>query len=322
MRPGMQELSRIASSLSFPVEKVEKSIHLINILNKINTHPILAGKTALKGGTAINLFVLDRPRLSVDIDLNYIGAAELEKLTAERPKIERAFQAVFSREGYTVRRVPNEHAGGKWRLNYQTAQGQSGNLEVDLNFMFRVPLWDIQIRDSHPIGQYNAVKTPVVDETELTAGKIAALFSRHQVRDLFDTHQMLSFLPLDINRLRIAFVVYGAMNRRDWREISIDDIEFDSNELRSILESILRHDSMGCRQAFVSMSDSLVTECREKLSAVLPFTEREKMFLNQLLDSGSIEPQLLTDDEQLQERIRNHPMLNWKAVNVRKTKHC
>ena len=39
---------------------------------------------------------------------------------------EQALQAVFSREGYTVRRVPTEHAGGKWQLRYPSAGGQGG----------------------------------------------------------------------------------------------------------------------------------------------------------------------------------------------------
>lgn len=73
----------------------------------------MKGKLALKGGTALNLFVFDVPRLSVDIDLNYVGAADRENMLAERPKIEQAVHAVFARQGLTVRRMPTEHAGGK-----------------------------------------------------------------------------------------------------------------------------------------------------------------------------------------------------------------
>jgi hypothetical protein len=75
----------------------------------------------------LNLFVIRRPRLSVDIDLNYIGAPGREDMLADRPGIEQAAQAVFSREGFAVRRVPNEHAGGKWRLSYQSFTGQPAN---------------------------------------------------------------------------------------------------------------------------------------------------------------------------------------------------
>jgi predicted nucleotidyltransferase component of viral defense system len=94
----------------------------------------------LKGGTALNLFVFDVPRLSVDIDLNYIGSSDKAVMDAERPLVEQAIAAVAGREGFAVRRVPHEHAGGKWYLRYSSALGQSANLEVDLNFMFRTPL--------------------------------------------------------------------------------------------------------------------------------------------------------------------------------------
>ena len=42
----------------------------------MRTHPFLGTRMALKGGTALNLFVLDFPRLSVDIDLNYVGSSD------------------------------------------------------------------------------------------------------------------------------------------------------------------------------------------------------------------------------------------------------
>ena len=53
---------------------------------------------------------------------------------------------------------------------------------------------------------------------------------------------------------------------------------------------------------------------------MLPFTDTEMEFLKRLLDYGEIEPTLLTQDELLGERIRQHPMLQWKALNVRQYK--
>lgn len=43
-------------------------------------------------------------------------------------------------------------------------------------------------------------------------------------------------------------------------------------------------------------------------------------FLNQVLDKGKIAPELLTDDKDMQDRIRRHPLLEWKAMNVREFK--
>lgn len=220
-----------AEATGFRPDVLEKVAHLLGLLDTLCSHPFLKGKLTLKGGTALNLFVFDVPRLSVDIDLNYVGAEDRETMLAERPKIEQAAQAVFAREGFTVRRMTEEHAGGKWSLRYQSASGHGGNLEVDLNFMFRVPLWPIMISDSQPVGVWRAIQIPIIDIHELAAGKLAALLARRQARDLFDSHGVLHMGNLDHDRLRTAFVVYGAMNRKDWRTISADDVNFDTADL-------------------------------------------------------------------------------------------
>ena len=130
-----------SAATGFRPEVLEKVIHLLNLLAVFQRHSALRGRLALRGGTALNLFCFDLPRLSVDIDLNYRGAADRAGMPAEREGIERAVQAVCQREELAVSRVPDDHAGGKWRLRYASALGGRGNLEVDLNFMFRVPLW-------------------------------------------------------------------------------------------------------------------------------------------------------------------------------------
>lgn len=299
---------------------VEKLLHLLNLLNALNSHPFLKGKWVLKGGTALNMFVLDLPRLSVDIDLNYVGALGREEMLTDRPKIEQAAQAVFSREGFTTKRVPEEHAGGKWRLSYQGFTGQSGNLEVDLNFMFRQPLWDIHPADSHPLGDFQAKSIPVLDLHELGAGKLAALLTRRQARDLFDSHRILQMDNLDPHRLRIGFVVYGAMNRKDWRTVSAEDLDLDAAELVRQLPLTLRVNAAEVHAKSAEYGARLVKECREGLSAVLPFTDSERAFLDLLLDRGVIDSTILTADATLQRRIQGQPLLEWKALNVRRHK--
>src|SRR5512137_2642057 len=138
MKISPEKLAAEAEATGFRPDVLEKVALLLGLLDAIRSHPFLKGKLVLKGGTALNLFVFDVPRLSIDIDLNYVGAENREAMLAERPRIEQAIQAVFAREGFTVRRMPVEHAGGKWSLRYESALGQTGNLEVDINFMFRV----------------------------------------------------------------------------------------------------------------------------------------------------------------------------------------
>ena len=50
------------------------------ILDGISAHPFLKERLVLKGGTALNLFFFDLPRLSVDIDLNYIGQLDRQDM--------------------------------------------------------------------------------------------------------------------------------------------------------------------------------------------------------------------------------------------------
>jgi predicted nucleotidyltransferase component of viral defense system len=310
----------VAESTGFRAEMVEKVLHLLNLLGALNSHPFLKGKWVLKGGTALNMFMLDLPRLSVDIDLNYIGKLDREEMLMDRPKLEQAAQAVFSREGLTTKRVPDEHAGGKWRLSYQSFTGQSGNLEVDLNFMFRQPLWDIQLADSQPFGDFQAKSIPVLDLHELAAGKLAALLARGQARDLFDCHRILNMDYLERDRLRIAFVVYGGMNRKDWRTVSIEDVDFNPAELTRLLTPTLDARAIQEQGSPAEFGACLVRECREGLSMVLPFNDAERQFLDLLLDRGEIDSTILTADKALQKCIQQQPLLEWKALNVRQYK--
>ncbi len=88
-----QDLSREVASTGFGGEQLEKVFRLIAVLDALNSHPFLKTRIALKGGTALNLFYFDVPRLSVDIDLNYIGAADREAMLAVRGKVGGAARA-------------------------------------------------------------------------------------------------------------------------------------------------------------------------------------------------------------------------------------
>jgi hypothetical protein len=315
-----EKLLAEAEATGFRPEILEKVIHLLNLLEGLQSHPFLKGKLALKGGTALNLFMFDLPRLSVDIDLNYVVSPEPEIMLMERPKIDEALIAVCAREGLTVRRVQDDHAAVKYSLRYESSVGRGGNLEVDVNYMFRVPLWPIVTQDSRAIGSYIARAIPVLDIHELAAGKLAALLARRQPRDFFDVHQLLTRANLDRERLRLTFVVYGALNRRDWRKVSLNDVGSELRDMSNSLAPLLRRDILECLQQSGSWGSTLVTECRQAMEILLPLSETEMEFLNCLLDRGEIKPHLLTSDAQLAERIKGHPALEWKALNVRQHK--
>lgn len=311
------QLQRDAASAGFPADSLEKVLQLIALLDSLRSHPYLRTRLALKGGTALNLFELDVPRLSVDIDLNYVGAVEREVMLAERPILESAIEAVCNRLDLTVKRVPSEHAGGKWRLGYHRAAGGTGTLELDLNFVLRAPLWPIKLRDSHLVAGEVARDIPVLDLHELVGGKLAALFGRSAARDVYDAHELLGRPGLDVEKLRLAFVVYGGMNRRDWRTVSLDDVVLDAREAERMLLPLLRAYTAPARTDLEGWTSALVARTRERLGALLPFHDHERAFLDSLLDDGALRPDLITADARMQGLLHQHPGLLWKAQNVR-----
>jgi len=123
---------------------------------------------------------------------------------------------------------------------------------------------------------------------------------------------------LDRARLRLGFVVYGGINRRDWREVSLDDVRADPKEVDRQLIPMLRSGTIPTRDQIAEWSAQLVADCRELLSIVLPLEPEERDFLDRLNDRGEIAPERLTDEARLQDLLRTHPGLRWKALNVRK----
>ena len=238
MRLSRESLLREADTTGFRPEVLEKVFLLLDLLEAVNAHPELSGKLALKGGTALNLFLFDVPRLSVDIDFNYISNLDitgnsdaassrgLSAMQADRPQVEKAIDLTARRLGLLPQTAKKqEHAGRSWTFRYASALGGESNLKVDLVYTLRLPLWPPTRRDSRRIGSRQVQGILTLDDHELAAGKLVALLARRTSRDLFDAHELLhgelnaNRLILNADRLRLAFTVYGAMNPQDWRKI-------------------------------------------------------------------------------------------------------
>ncbi|MGC1304708.1 MAG: nucleotidyl transferase AbiEii/AbiGii toxin family protein [Caulobacteraceae bacterium] len=314
--PSIQTLQRLAGETGLPAPTLEKVLRLLDLLQTIAADRHLATRVALKGGTALNVFHLGLDRLSVDIDLNYVGALPREAMEAGRPDIEAALTAILAAQGYQVNRQPGEHAGGKWVARFGSALG-GGGVEVDLNFMAREPLFGVQALASRPLGGVVVTDVPVLDLHEVVGGKLVALVDRGAARDLFDTRRILEASGLDWALVRLAFLAWGAANRRDFRQASLDDIGGDPRELRqklAICQPQNHFDQAGGVEAWIAESVAL---CRAGLAPLFERTAGEAAFLDQLLDDGVIDVSGLDAPEAVRARIARMPMLAWKAQNVR-----
>ena len=83
-----KEIIILAQELNVQKQTLERVLRLIDVLEFINTDIFLKDKLVLKGGTAINLTFYDYLRLSVDIDLDYVGSIDKEQMVIDRRIIE------------------------------------------------------------------------------------------------------------------------------------------------------------------------------------------------------------------------------------------
>ena len=177
----------------FKANAVDEVVRLLAMLSAINADTWLRGRVCLHGGTAINLFALSAPRLSVDIDLNYIGQPGREAMMAERRDVEQAIIDVGGEAGFTVAPGKSEHAGRKFLLYYQSGHGRA-HVKVDLDYLNRSPLLPASPTSVRLPGG-GKVTFPVNSEIELFAGKTKALVERVAVRDLYDIARIAQRVP-------------------------------------------------------------------------------------------------------------------------------
>ena len=100
--PSAQTLQRLADETGHQPSTLEKVLRLLDLLQEIARDPELSERLVLKGGTALNVFHLGLDRLSVDIDLNYIGALDRAVMETERPAVDAALNRLLASQGYRI----------------------------------------------------------------------------------------------------------------------------------------------------------------------------------------------------------------------------
>lgn len=182
MRPSLIETA------GYPPQTVEKVERLLELLIEVDGHPYLAPRLRLHGGTALNVFHLSMPRLSVDADLTYMGEVALDAYEAERPDLESAMRDLGTRLGYRVTTSDKvEHSGRTYKLRYRYGD-QNDLVKVDLIYLNRAPLLPAEIATCFACSPEVGVRTLALPE--LVAGKTKALFDRLAIRDLYDIHRV------------------------------------------------------------------------------------------------------------------------------------
>lgn len=172
---------------------------------------------ALKGGTAINLFLRDMPRLSVDIDLAYLPVEpRSQSLAAIGAAMERIADRIRrSIAGAQVTETPHEGAVIKLFVRADGVQ-----IKIEVTPVLRGCVYEAETRSVSPMVEetFGFAEIRVVSFADLYAGKLVAALDRQHPRDLFDVRELLAKEGID-ESLRRAFIVYLLSHDRPMSEV-------------------------------------------------------------------------------------------------------
>ena len=258
---------------------------------------------ALKGGTAINFFVRDMPRLSVDIDLTYLPMAPREASL-------KAISDALDRSGTAIRGLPATvekiRPAGSKHIHKLLVRTPKAQVKIEPNTIIRgtvFPPKDLELVSKAQEAFEAALKVSCLDEDELYAGKICAALDRQHPRDLFDMRDFFSFRKLT-ERLGQALVIYIASSPRPMHEL----LSPNPQDVSKIFSS----EFQGMTTTAVTLDELL--EARTTLFATvikcLPAKGKEFLLT---LKAGAPKWELLdyVDAESL-------PAIEWKLQNLEK----
>lgn len=190
-----------------------------DLLLRLLPHIVTEPDFALHGGTAINFFIRNMPRLSVDIDLTYLPLESREetlvnitkKLHALAKKFRNAFPGIKIEE-----KEDKARSVSKLLVNYQNAL-----VKIEPNLIIRGSVFPVEERDLAKNAEKTFEKFVSVKTLPLAAlygGKICAALDRQHPRDLFDIKLLFENEGFT-NDIRRAFLVYLISGNRPMNEL-------------------------------------------------------------------------------------------------------
>lgn len=261
---------------------------------------------ALKGGTAINLFVRDMPRLSVDIDLTYLP---LDPRDEALKNIQEALNRIKADiEGNIPRvnvRTVSLNSGTDVKLNCQSHNAQ---IKIEVNTITRgniFPTQLMQVSDSvqDKFGKFAAIN--VVSMAELYGGKICAAIDRQHPRDIFDVKLLLE---------------NEGLTDEIWEGIKIGLVSH-YKPINELIYPILKDQKSAFNNQFSGMTTEEFTYEEYELTRNIlinsigqRLTENDKQFL---LSFEMGEPKWELSPYEL---LKDLPAVKWKLINIQKLK--
>lgn len=244
------------------------SIYYRQVQLLVSVLPLIAAEWcfALKGGTALNLFVRDLPRLSVDIDLAYLPledrATTLTNMRAAFQRIEAALMAAIP--GVSVHYRPADEGDHRMVISHRGAQ-----IIVEASPVIRGSLFPPEVRGVTPKveDEFGFAEIQVLSLPDLYGGKITAALDRQHPRDFFDVKLLMESEGLT-REIMQGVIVYTISHPRPIAEVlfppTLKDLKekYDNEFVRMPVDPVpletlerVRQDLIQCVGASLTDSD-------------------------------------------------------------------
>lgn len=275
----------------------EKYIKQVALL--VKCLPIIATEEcfAIKGGTAINLFFMNLPRLSVDIDLVYLP---IESRDTTYQNINQALERISQKLQKIGLKVTSN------RKNEQKLICSDGisDIKIEPNYTLRGYVFEPQLMELCPKAQdlFGYAEARIISEAELWGGKICAALDRQHPRDLFDIYNLLNTVGIN-SEIKHGFISLLLAGNRPLHEMLKPNFQMDEDifdkEFAGMTDEIFTFDE--AKRTFLKLVENIHTI----------LTDEDKRFL---LDFVQLKANLQAADISNLDKL---PGIKWKLKNLK-----
>ena len=261
-------------------------------------------KFALKGGTAINLFIQDLPRLSVDIDLAYLPLDDRNKALRNITNLLQQIQKQIQHELPDIRVQSAPHHEGYNAKLFCISKGF--RIKIEVNTVMRGHLFETRVLPcvDKVIKEYQMhTEARILSHADLYGSKVCAALDRQHPRDLFDIYYLLKNEGITKD-IKIGFIASLLSHKRPIHEIVnptlIDQKEVYENKFKGMVLVPFSYEN------FEVTRQRLIDELNQS------FEDNDKEFL---LSFKSGNPKWSLIPKPL---LKELPAIKWKMKNLKK----
>ena len=248
--------------------------------------------------------------MSVDIDMDYTPNDSKEDMLEAREKITSLIKDYMEAEGYQLSKGSRfMHSLDAFYYQYQNAGCNRDMIKLELNYSLRAHILEPVHRRILSEVFDDGLEIRMVAPMEIFAAKGNALISRAAARDLYDWGNLIvdKLFEDERNMFRKCFAFYATISaetvNRNFDTSAIDSLTFDKIR-RDLFPVLSKKDNF--------MLDERKQQAKDYIEELMQLTEREQEYMDRFIEK-EYSPKLLFDDEEILERIKEHPMALWKC---------